>query len=234
MTFVPFAISFVLRVIFFVRRCAPPQTTALIDLRLFKHRYGGARRSSRICSPELRAASARNFSAALLPTSARADGEIGAGLLLAPQGIGMLLTLPQVGRLTDRFDNGKIVIAGVVATVVGTYAFTQATDHSSYVLLSLSLVLRGAGLGATSTPALAAAYKPLARDEIPNATTALNIVQRLGAPLGTAMMAVTLQRFIEVDTNRAHAFAHTFTVSAALSALALFAGLRLVNMNKGK
>ena len=107
----------------------------------------------------------------------------------------MLLTLPQVGKLTDRFDHGKIVIAGVVTTLLGTLAFTRVTDHTSYALLSLSLVVRGAGLGATSTPTLAAAYRHLRRDEIPNATTAINIVQRLGAPLGTAAMAVTLSRF---------------------------------------
>ncbi len=231
MTLAPFALSFALLASFLFDAARRP-TTALIDLRLFKHRAVGAALVTYLL------ASFGSFGAQLLLPlyyqQVRGQTAIGAGLLLAPQGVGMLLTLPQVGRLTDRFDNGKIVIAGVIATVVGTYAFTQATDHSSYVLLSLSLVLRGAGLGATSTPALAAAYKPLARDEIPNATTALNIVQRLGAPLGTAMMAVTLQRFIAVDTNRARAFAHTFTVSAALSALALFAGLRLVHIHKGK
>jgi MFS family permease len=148
----------------------------------------------------------------------------------------MLLTLPQVGKLTDRFDNGKLVIAGVLTTLLGTYAFTQVTDHSSYVLLSLSLVARGAGLGATATPALTAAYRHLTRDEIPNATTAMNIVQRLGAPLGTATMAMTLQRFaagsVRLDGSRAplaRAFAHTFAVSALLSALALFAAFALVS-----
>ena len=203
--------------------------TALIDLRLFKHAKFDAALTVYLLT------SVAEFGAQLvLPLyyqQVRGASALSTGLLLAPQGLGMLLTLPQVGRLTDCFDNGKIVIAGVVTTLLGTYAFTQAGAHSSYVLLSASLVLRGAGLGATAAPAVAAAYKHLSAAEIPNGTAAINIVQRLGAPLGTAAMAMTLQWFlVRLSKSRASlagAFAHTFAVSAALSGLALFAGLVL-------
>ena len=203
--------------------------TALIDLRLFRHEKFDAALAAYLFT------SVGEFGAQLvLPLyyqQVRGASALSTGLLLAPQGLGMLLTLPQVGRLTDRFDNGKIVIAGVVATLLGTYAFTQASSHSSYVLLSTSLVLRGAGLGATAAPAVSAAYKHLSPSEIPNGTAAINIVQRLGAPLGTATMAVTLQWFLAglsvTHAPLASAFAHTFAVSAALSGLALFAGLVL-------
>jgi EmrB/QacA subfamily drug resistance transporter len=230
----PLALAAVLITIFVLDARRRPNS-ALIDLRLFKkHRAVGAALVAYLLT------SFGSFGAQLvLPLyyqQVRGESAIGAGLLLAPQGLGMLLTLPQVGKLTDRFDNGKLVIAGVLTTLLGTYAFTQVTDHSSYVLLSLSLVARGAGLGATATPALTAAYRHLTRDEIPNATTAMNIVQRLGAPLGTATMAMTLQRFaagsVRLDGSRAplaRAFAHTFAVSALLSALALFAAFALVS-----
>ena len=203
--------------------------TALIDLRLFRHAKFDAALAAYLLT------SFGEFGAQLvLPLyyqQVRGESALWTGLLLAPQGLGMLLTLPQAGRLTDRIDNGKVVIGGVVLTLLGTYAFTQATDHTSYVLLCASLVLRGAGLGATAAPAMSAAYKQLSRDEIPNGTTAINIVQRLGAPLGTATMAVALQWFLAGlpagHAPRASAFAHTFAVSAALSGLALFAGLVL-------
>jgi EmrB/QacA subfamily drug resistance transporter len=205
-------------------------STALIDLRIFQHRVVGAALVAYLLASFGGIGTQLVFP--LYYQQVRGASAIDAGLLLAPQGLGMLLTLPQIGKLTDRIDNGKIMIAGVLTTLLGTYAFTQVTDHSSYVLLSLSLLVRGAGLGATSTPALSAAYKVLARDEVPNGTTVINIVQRLGAPLGTAMMAMTLQRFAADSAATrallARAFAHTFAVSAALSGLALFAGLGLV------
>ena len=228
---VPFVLSIALITVFVLDARRRP-TTALIDLRLFKHATFDAALVAYLLT------SFGEFGAQLiLPLyyqQVRGLSAIETGMLLAPQGVGMLLTLPRAGRLTDRFDNGRLVIAGVVTTLVGTWAFVTVTDRSSYVLLSLSLVLRGAGLGATATPALAAAYKHLTQDEIPNGTATFNIIQRLGAPLGTAVLAVTLQRFVAraggsrlPPASLARAFGHTFAVSAALSGLALFAGLVL-------
>ncbi len=228
---VPFAASIAL-VAAFVLDARRRPTTALIDLRLFKHATFDAALVAYLLT------SFGEFGAQLiLPLyyqQVRGLSAIETGMLLAPQGIGMLLTLPRVGRLTDRFDSGRILIAGVILTLLGTWAFVAVSDRSSYALLSLSLVLRGAGLGATAAPAMAAAYKHLAEDEIPNGTTTFNIIQRLGAPLGTAVLAVALQLFVARAGGRgvgtsllARAFGHTFAVSAALSALALFAGLVL-------
>ncbi|MCU1280042.1 MAG: Multidrug resistance protein, partial [bacterium] len=229
---VPLAVAVALVAAFVVDARRRPRT-ALLDLGLFRHRAVSAALVTYLL------ASVGSFGAQLvLPLyyqQVRGESPTHAGLLIAPQALGMLATLPQVGRLADRIDHGKLVILGVVTTLVGTYAFMQVTEHSSYLWLSLALFVRGAGLGATNTPALAAAYRQLSRDEIPNATTALNVVQRLGAPIGTATMAVALQRFAaDAGGSRpllARAFAHTFTVSAALSGLALFAALALVRSN---
>ena len=223
-----FAVATCLIVAFVLDAWRRPDT-ALIDLRLFRHAKFDAALAAYLLT------SFGEFGAQLiLPLyyqQVRGESALSTGLLLAPQGIGMLLTLPRAGRLADRIDNGKIVIGGVVLTLLGTYAFMEVTAHSSYLLLCASLVLRGAGLGATAAPALSSAYKQLTRDEIPNGTTAVNIVQRLGAPLGTATMAVTLQWFLAhlraTHAPVASAFAHTFGVSAALSGLAIFAGLVL-------
>jgi EmrB/QacA subfamily drug resistance transporter len=156
------------------------------------------------------------------------------GLLMAPQGIGMLLSLPQIGRLADRFDHGKIVIVGVLLTISATLVFTVEPSHLTPAVSSVALVVRGIGLGATSTPALSAAYRALGRDEIATGTAAINIVQRLAAPLGTAMLAITLSRFAErarhVGAPLDVAFHHTFVVAALLGVAALFSGLALVRL----
>jgi MFS family permease len=152
---------------------------------------------------------------------------------MAPQGLGMLVSLPRVGKLVDRFDPGRIVVAGVLATIAGTLVFALAPERA-FTLLGVSLFVRGIGLGAMTLPALTAAYRSLGADEIPNATTALSLVQRLGAPLGTAVMAVALHRFmIGAPASSSHpalvaAFAHTFALSLALTAITLLAALVLL------
>jgi EmrB/QacA subfamily drug resistance transporter len=116
-----------------------------------------------------------------------------AGLLLAPQGLGVALAMPIAGRLADRIGPGRIVVAGLGVVLLGTLAFTQVTASSSYVLLGVSLLIRGAGLGMTMMPAMSAAYQVLDRAAVPRATTTLNILNRVGGALGTAILAVTLQ-----------------------------------------
>jgi EmrB/QacA subfamily drug resistance transporter len=51
---------------------------------------------------------------------------LAAGMLLAPQGIGSLLPRTFAGRLADRIGARPVVLAGVVLTALGTFAFTQA------------------------------------------------------------------------------------------------------------
>ena len=50
----------------------------------------------------------------------RGQSALFAGLLLAPQGLGMLLTRGKAGALTDRIGSRPIVLAGVLLTAAGT------------------------------------------------------------------------------------------------------------------
>ncbi len=90
----------------FVLYARPRPGSALIDLRLFKRPMISAALVAYLLT------SFGSFGAQLLLPlyyqQARGETPIAAGLLLAPQGLGMLLTLPQIGKLTDRFDHGKI------------------------------------------------------------------------------------------------------------------------------
>ncbi|MGH9092282.1 MAG: DHA2 family efflux MFS transporter permease subunit, partial [Acidimicrobiales bacterium] len=124
----------------------------------------------------------------------RGDSALTAGLLLAPQGIGAMLTMPIGGRLTDRVGAGTIVPIGMAVFLLGTLAYTQLGPTTSYWWLSLSLVVRGFGMGWTMMPLMAAAYARLTHAVVPRATTTLNILMRVGGSFGTALVAVVLER----------------------------------------
>jgi hypothetical protein len=98
-------------------------------------------------------------------------------------------------------------------------------------------------------PAMAAAYQTLSRDRVPRASTAINIVQRVGGSMGTALMAVVLEHQISIQVHgggglsavstaspveRARnaqslsvAFGHTFWWALGLTAVALVPALLL-------
>ncbi len=131
----------------------------------------------------------------------RGQSALSAGLLMAPQGIGAALVMPLAGRLTDRYGAGRIVPAGLVVAVLGTVAYTQLGAHTGYALLATSLFVRGIGFGFVMMPAISAAYQTLAPGQVPRASTAINIVQRVGGSIGTALMAVVLEHQIGVQVH---------------------------------
>jgi EmrB/QacA subfamily drug resistance transporter len=158
-----------------------------------------------------------------------------AGLLLAPQGLGACVSMPFAGKIADRIGPRWVVMVGLGVSVLGTVAFTQVTPTSPYWLLAPSLFVRGLGLGATVMPAIAAAYRNLPTSAVPRATTAINIFQRIGGSVGTALVAVLLVQGV-ADRSRGRpptlgavsdAFGATFWWVLGLTAASLLAVMLL-------
>ncbi|MEU5258705.1 DHA2 family efflux MFS transporter permease subunit [Amycolatopsis sp. NPDC021455] len=143
-----------------------------------------------------------------------------AGLLLAPQALGSAAVMLAGGRLLDRFGPRRLMLAGIGLSLLGTVAFTQLGSEPGGILLTLSLLIRGAGLGAATTPGMTTLYGSLERSRIPRAASAFNVVNRIGGSLGTALLAAILHSAL-VAAPPASAFGTTFTWALALSALTL-------------
>jgi EmrB/QacA subfamily drug resistance transporter len=146
------------------------------------------------------------------------------GLLLAPQGLGMALVMPLAGKLTDRLGGGPLALGGVIVTTLATVPFALIGAHTSIVSLSFAMFVRGMGIGFAFMPAMTAAFASLQRSELADATPQLNVLQRVGGSIGTAVLAVVLQRsLIGVHTlsGAAAAYGTAFWGSTALTALAI-------------
>lgn len=124
----------------------------------------------------------------------RGETALHAGLLIAPQGLGAAVMLPIAGRLTDRLGAGPVVVAGCSILALATVPFAFVTDDTPYALLGAVLFVRGLGLGASVQPSAAAAYAVLEPSQIPRATAAINTLRQIGASIGTAFLAVVLER----------------------------------------
>jgi EmrB/QacA subfamily drug resistance transporter len=179
----------------------------------------------------------------------RGESPLATGLLLAPQGVGAALAMPVAGRLTDRVGPRLVIPIGVVVALGGIAAYTQVGAQTSYAFLAGALFLIGLGLGATVMPSMAVAYQAVPREAVGHATSLINVIQRIAASFGTALLAVVLQRSIargtgvdggigalgglsadrraEIAPGLAHAFGTTFWVAVALVASALVPALLL-------
>ena len=122
----------------------------------------------------------------LIQACHRAPGEM--GWMLAPLGIGMMLTNPFMGVLTDRFGIRRVSAGAALLTLVATLPMLYFAAHGLNLLVLIpALFLRGLGMSGVGLPSLSAAYASVRREQLPMATTSLNIVQRLGGPTMTTL-----------------------------------------------
>jgi EmrB/QacA subfamily drug resistance transporter len=165
-------------------------TDPLIDLRLFKNRTFAAASATLVLF-----AIAVFGSFLLLPLyfqTVRGESAMQAGLLLAPQGFGAMLVMPIAGQLTDRTGVGRIVLVGLTTTLGALLALTQIGADTSYWVLGAILFVMGMGLGSTMMPIMSGAMQTLRRAAVARASTTVNILQQVGASIGTAVLSVTL------------------------------------------
>src|SRR5947209_7846949 len=128
---------------------------------------------------------------------ARGQTPLQAGLLLAPQGLGVAFAMPITGPLTDRIGGGRVAFVGLLVLCVATIPFALVKADTSLAWLEVVLFVRGLGVGATMMPSMAAAYATLDHAAVPRATSALNVIQRVGGSIGTAVLAVVLQHQVQ-------------------------------------
>ncbi|HLH13669.1 MAG TPA: MDR family MFS transporter [Solirubrobacteraceae bacterium] len=166
----------------------------LLDVRLYANRVFGA------ASLTTFGLGAALFGAMILVPyyyqQVRGESVIVTGLLTGPQGLGMLMVMPLAGRLSDRFGGGRIALGGVSVLALSTLPLAFIGAHTSIAWISAVLVLRGVGIGFSFMPAMTAAFASLRPEQLSDATPQLNVLQRIGGAIGTAVLAVVLQRAI--------------------------------------
>jgi MFS family permease len=127
----------------------------------------------------------------------RHESVIDTGLLTGPQGIGMIVMMPFIGRLTARYGGGSMALLGAVITTFATIPFALIGAHTSFATLMVAMTIRGIGIGFGFMPAMTAAYAALRREEISDATPQMNVLMRVGGSIGTAILSVVLQRSLD-------------------------------------
>ncbi|GIE54249.1 DHA2 family efflux MFS transporter permease subunit [Actinoplanes nipponensis] len=166
------------------------RTHPLLDLRLFRNR------NLSVASISLFVFIIAFMGAGLLFPSyflqVRGESTLHAGLLMAPQGLGAMLTMPIAGTLADRVPVGRTVPFAMSLIALGFFTFTQVGTDTSYVLLCGSLFVMGLGMGGTMMPIMTSALRTLAGHEVARGSTLVNILQQIGGSIGSAIMSVIL------------------------------------------
>jgi EmrB/QacA subfamily drug resistance transporter len=165
----------------------------------------------------------------------RGESVINTGLLTGPQGIGALIAMPLASRLTQRFGGGRVAMCGVSLLCISTVPFTFIGANTSIVAISLALVVRGLSIGLCFMPAMSAAFSAMRPDQISDATPQINALQRTGGAIGTAVLAVVLQRagvHARTPEELAGAFDTAYWWALGIAALSLIPCLMLLRAER--
>jgi EmrB/QacA subfamily drug resistance transporter len=208
---------------------------ALIDLELFRHKVFGAAAATQFLSNGAMFAGQALVPLFLIGACSRSPGEM--GWMLMPLGLGMLVTYPLMGTLTARFGVRKLAAGGSLLALLGTLPFIWLAGHGLHLaVLAPALFLRGMGQSTVGVPSMSAAYASVDKQDLPMATTSMNIVQRLGGPtwttLCTLLLAWQLRAQMQVQGHVAAgwmpgAYACAFAMLCALHVLTFAAAVRL-------
>ncbi|MDN3262192.1 DHA2 family efflux MFS transporter permease subunit [Streptomyces sp. CSDS2] len=154
-----------------------------------------------------------------------------AGLLGAPVGLVVGTTMQIAARRVDRVAPRLLIAAGCAVGALGMalLAWQTGTPGAASWRIVVAGMVMGVGAGMTLMPAMATASRDLPADRLAGASTALSINAQLAASVGTALLSVLLGAAGPDPAG----FRLTYTVAAALLALAVPAALRLPGGRQG-
>ncbi len=184
----------------------------LLDLRLFKDR------NLTIATIVMFLFAGSFFGALLLvPTyfqEIRGESVLKAGLLVAPQGLGAMLTMPVAGALVDKIPVGRIVPFGFIGIIVGVGGLAFSTDPSTpYWQIIVFLFIMGLGMGGTMMPVFTSALKTLREHQVARGSTLINVLQQVASSVGVAVMSVVLTNQQKTVTEPSEAFRAPYLVA---------------------
>ncbi len=188
---VPLLIGLVLMAAFIIYALRT-KTSPLLDLHLFKSRNFLASNIMLFISGMV-----LNGALLLIPLyyqQARGESVLFTGLLLIPQGIGMLLSRNWIGGLADRIGTRIIVIVSLIFTIGSTLPFALAGPGTSLYLLAAAMLVQGAALNGLLIPIMVSAYVGLRKDQVPHASVSTRIFQTIGGAFGSAILASILDQ----------------------------------------
>src|ERR1700693_6367000 len=221
-------VSIVLLAAFF-RMAIQKGDKALIYLQLFKRKTFSASATTQFVSNGISFAGQMLIPIYLI--RACRQSPTATGWLLAPLGVGMICSYPWIGALTQRFGIRKVSAGGAFLAFAATLPFIWLASHGLVLtVLACALFVRGIGLSAVGIPSISAAYASVKKQDLAVATTALNIVQRLGGPTLTTLCATFLGWRLGAAHSSAGltgAFTAAFLLLCVLHACLFAAALRL-------
>ncbi|HEX6211790.1 MAG TPA: DHA2 family efflux MFS transporter permease subunit [Methylomirabilota bacterium] len=116
------------------------------------------------------------------------------GAVLAPGGIGNLVSLLIAGRLVVRVDQRWLLALGLVLNGTALSWMSNLTLAVDYWSLVWPRFVQGFGMGFIFLPLTTLSISTIPKARLPNATAAYNLIRNMGGSIGVALTTTVLVR----------------------------------------
>ena len=124
---------------------------------------------------------------------------ISTGLVMAPRGVGTMLSMLAVGRLVRKVDARVLVVSGLLLTSASLYMMTGFTPQMDDRLVIWSGVIQGLGLGLVFVPLSTVAFATIHPRFRADATSLFSLVRNIGSSIGISIVTAMLTRNIQIN-----------------------------------
>jgi DHA2 family multidrug resistance protein len=162
--------------------------------------------------------------AALLPSmyqSVYGYSVMNTGLLMAPRGVGVMVTMWITNRLVNRMDYRFLSILGFVIVAYAMWTMSRWSLDQSYETIVVSSFIQGLGLGFTFVPMSLIGFAQLPVEYRMEGSALLALARNLGGSFGISVIVTMLARNTQVSHADLAGKVTSFSIPAVdVSALA--------------
>jgi DHA2 family multidrug resistance protein len=121
------------------------------------------------------------------------------GLVLAPRGVGTMISMIIVGRLVQRVDARILIFVGLSLTAFSLYEMTAFNPLMGSWPIIFSGVVQGLGLGLVFVPLSTLAFATLEPRFRTDAASLFSLLRNIGSSVGISIVAAMLSRNVEIN-----------------------------------
>ena len=114
------------------------------------------------------------------------------GFVLAPRGVGTMISMIVVGRLVGKVDTRLLILVGLILTAVSLWQMSGFSINMDDTPIIVSGVVQGLGLGLVFVPLSTLAFATLEPRFRADAASLFSLLRNIGSSVGISIVAVEL------------------------------------------